>query len=189
MPKDNIERAVAKGSGEGQDGAAFETVVYEGYGPEGVAVIVEALTDNRNRTASDVRHLFSKHGGNLGEVGSVNWMFDRKSQILIEEDKAEEEALMMLALDAGADDIRNDGGQWEVLSPPENHHAVLEAIQKAGIETLSASIAMVPKNLVKLEGKNAAAMLRLSEAMEEHEDVQNVYSNFDIDEKELEALA
>ena len=136
-----------------------------------------------------IRHIFSKQGGNMGEQGSVGWMFERKSQILIEADKATEEQLMSVALEAGADDLRNDGENWEVLSAPENHEAVLEAIQKANIPTVEAQIAMVPKNLMKLEGKNAAGMLRLSEALEDHDDVQNVYSNFDIDEKELEALA
>jgi len=147
-------------------------------------------TDNRNRTVSEIRHMFSKNGGNLGEQGSVSWMFERKSQIVIEGDKAPpEDDLMTLALEAGAEDLRNEGGNWEVISAPESHVHVLEAIQKAGIPTESADIAMVPKNLVKLEGKNASGMLRLSEALEEHDDVQNVYSNFDIDEKELEALA
>jgi YebC/PmpR family DNA-binding regulatory protein len=188
MPADNIKRAIMRGTGE-LEGGQIDEITFEGYGPGGAAVMVMVATDNRNRTVSEVRHIFSKQGGNLGEVGSVGWMFERKSQILIEEDKTDEEQLMMLALDAGADDIRNEGGQWDVLSAPENHDKVLEAIQKAGLPTVSAEIAMVPKNLVKLEGKNAAAMLRLSEALEEHDDVQNVYSNFDIDEKELEALA
>jgi YebC/PmpR family DNA-binding regulatory protein len=188
MPADNITRAIKRGTGE-LEGGQIDEITFEGYGPGGAAVLVMVATDNRNRTVSEVRHLFSKHGGNLGEVGSVGWMFERKSQVLIEEDKIDEERLMTIALDAGADDIRNDGGQWEVLSAPESHLAVLEAIHKAGVPTISAEIAMVPKNLVKLEGKNAAGMLRLSEALEEHDDVQNVYSNFDIDEKELEALA
>jgi YebC/PmpR family DNA-binding regulatory protein len=188
MPADNIKRAIMRGTGE-LEGAQIEEITFEGYGPGGAAVLVQVATDNRNRTVSEIRHLFSKHGGNLGEVGSVGWMFDRKSQILIDEDKADEERLMMIALDAGADDIRSEGGHWEVLAAPELHDAVLEAIHKAGIETTSAAIAMVPKNLIKLEGKNASGMLRLTEAMEEHDDVQNVYSNFDIDEKEMEALA
>jgi transcriptional/translational regulatory protein YebC/TACO1 len=133
--------------------------------------------------------MFSKNGGNLGEVGSVAWMFERKGQIIIEKDKADEDKLMTLALESGAEDMRDDGEDWEVISAPEAHDAVLEAIQKAGIATASEEIAMIPKNLTKLEGKNAAAMLRLSEALEEHDDVQNVYSNFDVDEKELEAMA
>ena len=133
--------------------------------------------------------MFSKNGGNLGEQGSVAWMFERKSQILVPADKASEDQLMNIVLDAGADDLRNDGESWEVLSPPEAHEAVLQALSKAGVENSSANIAMVPKNLLKLEGKNAGAMLRLSEALEEHDDVQNVYSNFDVDESEMEALA
>ncbi len=164
-------------------------VRYEGYGPGGVAIIIEALTDNRNRTVSEIRHVFSKNGGNLGEQGSVSWMFERKSHIVIALEKATEDQLMNVALEAGADDLRNDGAHWEVLSAPPAHESVLEAIHKAGIETVSAQIGMVPKNLVKLEGKNAAGMLRLSEALDDHDDVQNIYSNFDIDEKEMEALA
>jgi len=188
MPADNIKRAIMRGTGE-LEGGQIEEIMFEGYGPGGAAVLVAVATDNRNRTVSEIRHIFSKLGGNLGEQGSVSWMFERKSQILIEADKATEDQLMTLALDAGAEDLRNDGTNWEVISPPEAHEAVLEAIQKAGIPTVSAEIAMVPKNLMKLEGKNASAMLKLSEALEEHDDVQNVYSNFDIDEKEMEALA
>lgn len=188
MPADNIKRAVMRGTGE-LEGGQIDEVTFEGYGPGGAAVLVSVATDNRNRTVSEIRHVFSKNGGNLGEQGSVAWMFERKSQILIERDKANEDDLMALVLDAGAEDLRDDGSNWEVLSAPEAHDAVFEAIQKAGIPTVSAEIAMIPKNLVKLEGKNAAGMLRLSEALEEHDDVQSVYSNFDIDEKELEALA
>jgi len=150
---------------------------------------VMVATDNRNRTVSEIRHVFSKNGGNLGEQGSVAWMFERKSQILIEGDKASEDQLMNIVLEAGADDLRNDGENWDVLSAPESHEAVLEALRKANIATVSAEIAMVPKNLMMLEGKSASGMLKLSEALEEHDDVQNVYSNFDIDEKEMEALA
>jgi YebC/PmpR family DNA-binding regulatory protein len=146
-------------------------------------------TDNRNRTVSEIRHMFSKNGGNLGEQGSVAWMFERKSQIVIPLEKASEDQLMSIVLDAGADDLRDEGDQWVVLSPPEANEAVLQALTNAKIETTSAEIAMVPKNLMRIEGKNAAAMLRLSEALEEHDDVQNVYSNFDVDEKELEAMA
>ncbi|MDX2149972.1 MAG: YebC/PmpR family DNA-binding transcriptional regulator [Bryobacteraceae bacterium] len=188
MPNDNIKRAIQRGTGE-IEGGQIDEIMFEGYGPGGAAVMVSAATDNRNRTVSEIRHVFSKNGGNLGELGSVAWMFERKSQILIDEEHATEEQLMDLVLEAGADDLRNDGGQWEILSAPENHFAVLGALEKAKIGTASAEIAMVPKNLMKLEGKNAAAMLKLSEALEEHDDVQNVYSNFDIDEKEMEALA
>jgi len=189
MPADNIKRAIMRGTGE-LEGGQIDEIMFEGYGPGGAAVLVSVATDNRNRTVSDIRHMFSKNGGNLGEQGSVSWMFERKSQIIIEGDKAPpEDDLMALVLDAGAEDLRNEGGNWEVISAPESHVQVLETIQKAGIPTESADIAMVPKNLVKLEGKNASGMLRLTEALEEHDDVQNVYSNFDIDEKELEAMA
>jgi YebC/PmpR family DNA-binding regulatory protein len=189
MPADNIKRAIMRGTGE-LEGGQIDEIMFEGYGPGGAAVLVSVATDNRNRTVSDIRHMFSKNGGNLGEQGSVSWMFERKSQIIIEGDKAPpEDDLMTLVLEAGAEDLRNEGGNWEVLSAPESHVHVLEAIQKTGIPTESADIAMVPKNLIKLEGKNASGMLRLTEALEEHDDVQNVYSNFDIDEKELEAMA
>jgi len=187
MPSDNIKKAIMRGTGE-LEGGQIEEVMFEGYGPGGAAVLVMVATDNRNRTVSEIRHMFSKNGGNLGEQGSVAWMFERKSQILLPVQKASEDQLMNIVLDAGADDLRNDGESWEVLSAPEAHDAVLQALAKAGIETTSAQIAMVPKNLLKLEGKNAGAMLRLSEALEEHDDVQNVYSNFDVDESEMEAL-
>jgi YebC/PmpR family DNA-binding regulatory protein len=188
MPADNIKRAIQRGTGE-LEGGQIEEFTYEGYGPGGAAVLVQVATDNKNRTVSEIRHLFSKHGGNLGESGSVAWMFDRKSQVLVEEDKVTEERLMEIALEAGAEDIKNDGGHWEIVSPPEAHEAVVAALEKAGIPTVSAQIAMIPRSLVKLEGNHARGMLKLSEALEEHDDVQNVYSNFDIDESEMEALA
>jgi len=146
-------------------------------------------TDNRNRTVSELRHAFSKNGGNMAEQGAVAWMFERKSQIFIPADKISEDDLMNILLEAGGDDLRNDGERWEVLSAPEVHYLMLKALESAHLQPTDASIAMVPKNLVRLEGKNASTMLRLSEALEEHEDVQVVFSNFDIDEKELEALA
>jgi YebC/PmpR family DNA-binding regulatory protein len=188
MPADNIKRAVMRGTGE-LEGGQIDEITFEGYGPGGAAVLVQVATDNRNRTVSEIRHAFSKNGGNLGEVGSVAWMFERKGQIIVEKEHAGEDQLMNLVLEAGAEDMRDDGESWEVISAPDAHDAVLEAIRKAGIKTVSDEIAMIPKNLTKLEGKNAAAMLRLSEALEEHDDVQNVYSNFDVDENELEALA
>jgi YebC/PmpR family DNA-binding regulatory protein len=188
MPADNIKKAIMRGTGE-LEGGQIDEVMFEGYGPGGAAVLVMVATDNRNRTVSEIRHCFSKNGGNLGELGSVAWMFERKSHIAIPRDKAGEEQLMNIVLDAGADDLRDDGETWEIISPPEAHEAVLEALRKAGIPTEGAEIAMLPKNLVHLEGKQAGAMLRLSEALEEHDDVQNVYSNFDVDEKELAALA
>jgi YebC/PmpR family DNA-binding regulatory protein len=188
MPSDNIKRAIMRGTGE-LEGGQIDEIMFEGYGPGGAAVLVMVATDNRNRTVSEIRHMFSKHGGNLGEQGSVSWMFERKSQIIVDKEKVSEDHLMGVALDAGADDLRDEGDSWQVLSAPEAHEAVLEAIHKAGIATEGAEIAMVPKNLMKLEGKNAQGMLRLSETLEEHDDVQHVYSNFDVDEKELEALA
>jgi YebC/PmpR family DNA-binding regulatory protein len=188
MPSDNIKKAIMRGTGE-LEGGQIEEVMFEGYGPGGAAVLVNVATDNRNRTVSEIRHVFSKNGGNMGEQGSVAWMFERKSQIFVPGDKASEDHLMGIVLDAGADDLRSDGERWEILSPPEAHESVLKALEANKLPNEDASIAMVPKNLIRLEGKNAGSMLRLNEALEEHDDVQNVYSNFDIDEKELEALA
>jgi YebC/PmpR family DNA-binding regulatory protein len=188
MPSDNIKKAIQRGTGE-IEGGQIDEVMFEGYGPGGAAVLVNVATDNRNRTVSEIRHVFSKNGGNMGEQGSVALMFDRKSQIFIPAGKVTEDQLMAIVLDAGADDLRNHGEQWEVLSPPEAHEAIVKALETAGMHPEEAGIAMVPKNLLRIEGKNAASMLRLSEALEEHDDVQSVYSNFDIDEKELEALA
>src|ERR1035438_7130893 len=188
MPSDNIKKAVMRGTGE-LEGGMIEEVMFEGYGPGGAAVLVNVATDNRNRTVADIRHAFSKNGGNMGEQGSVAWKFERKSQVFIAGEKATEDQLMNVVLEAGGDDIRNQGDQWEVLSAPEAHDAILKALEAAGIPHDDASIAMVPKNLVRLEGKQAGSMLRLQETLEEHDDVQNVYSNFDIDEKELEALS
>lgn len=188
MPADNIKRAIMRGTGE-IEGGQIEEILFEGYGPGGAAVLVNAATDNRNRTVSEIRHVFSKNGGNLGEQGSVSWMFERKSQIIVDAEKATEDQLMGVVLDAGADDIRDQGGAWEILSAPEAHDAVLQGLEKAGISTEAAEIAMVPKNTVKLEGKNAQAMLKLYDALEEHEDVQNVYGNYEVDEAEVGALA
>jgi YebC/PmpR family DNA-binding regulatory protein len=187
MPSDNIKKAIMRGTGE-LEGGQIDEVMFEGYGPGGAAVLVNVATDNRNRTVSEIRHAFSKNGGNMGEQGSVAWMFERKSQIFVPADKVGEDQLMAIVLDAGADDLRNDGDHWEVLSPPEAHDAVIKAIEANGLPHEDATIAFVPKNLVKLEGKNASGMLRLTDVLEEHDDVQNVYSNFDIDEKELEAM-
>src|SRR6266404_3017147 len=164
MPADNIKKAIMRGTGE-LEGGQIEEVMFEGYGPGGAAVLVMVATDNRNRTVSEIRHVFSKNGGNLGEQGSVSWMCERKSQILLPAQKASEDQLMNIVLDAGADDLRNDGESWEVLSPPEAHEAVLQALAAAGIATPSAQIAMVPKSLMKIGGKNANAMIRLSDAL------------------------
>lgn len=188
MPADNIKRAIMRGTGE-LEGGQIDEILFEGYGPGGAAVLVNVATDNRNRTVSEVRHLFAKHSGNLGEVGSVAWMFERKSQIIVDAEKASEDQLMSIVLDAGAEDIRDHGGVWEVISAPEAHDAVLKALEKAGLTTESAEIAMVPKNTVKLEGKTAQAMLKLYDALEDQDDVQNVYGNYEVDEAEVEALA
>jgi YebC/PmpR family DNA-binding regulatory protein len=188
MPADNIKRAIMRGTGE-LEGGQIDEIMFEGYGPGGAAVLVSTATDNRNRTVSEIRHAFSKNGGNLGEVGSVAWMFERKSQIIVDGEKASEEQLMNIALEAGADDIRDQGGAWEILSAPEAHETVLQALAAANIGTESAEIAMVPKNTIKLEGKNAQAMIKLYDVLEEHDDVQNVYSNYEMDEEEVEALA
>jgi YebC/PmpR family DNA-binding regulatory protein len=185
MPNDNIARAIRRGTGE-EPGVSYEEVTYEGYGPGGAAVIVETVTDNRNRTVGEIRHMFGKHGGNLGAENSVAWMFDRKGYIVIEKSKVDEETLMAAALDAGADDLRDDGDNWEVLSAPAVFDTVSEAVRKL-VEPDSAAIAMLPKNLTKLEGKTAQAMMRLMDALDDHDDVQKVWSNFDIEEKEIEA--
>lgn len=188
MPADNIKRAIMRGTGE-LEGGQIDEILFEGYGPGGAAVLVNVATDNRNRTVSEIRHLFSKNGGNLGEQGSVAWMFERKSQIFIASEKVNEDELMGIVLDAGADDIREHDGAWEILSASEAHETVLQALEKAKIAPESAEISMVPKNTIKLEGKNAAAMLKLYDALEEHDDVQNVYGNYEVDEAEVEALA
>jgi YebC/PmpR family DNA-binding regulatory protein len=190
MPKDNIERAIAKGVGEGGDGAIFETVVYEGYGPEGVAVIVEALTDNRNRTASDVRHLFSKHGGNLGATGAVAWQFERRGIVLVAADGVDEEELFLIAADAGADDVELDGSTFQVSSAPEQLGKVSQAVSAAGLTIESAELSMVPKVTVAIEDEpTAKRVVRLVEGLEDNDDVQDVYANFDIPESVLEAVA
>jgi YebC/PmpR family DNA-binding regulatory protein len=188
MPNDNIKRAIMRGTGE-LDGGMIEEFAYEGYGPAGVAIIVEVATDNKNRTVSEVRHAFSKNGGNMGEQGSVAWMFERKGQIILEGENLNEDELMNLVLEAGADDLRQDGDTWEVITAPEALNGVQEAIEKAKIAISEAKLAMIPKNTIQVEGKNVSGLLKLLDALEEHDDVQNVYSNADIDEKELEALA
>jgi YebC/PmpR family DNA-binding regulatory protein len=184
MPSDNIKKAIMRGTGE-LEGGQIDEIMFEGYGPGGAAVLVSVATDNRNRTVSEIRHMFGKNGGDLGVQGSVAWMFERKSQIVVEKDKADEDKLMGLVLDAGAEDLKDSGDSWEVISDPTAHEAVLEAIQKAGIETISAeAVAMIPKNPMKLEGKSAAGMVKLYDALEEHDDVQNVWSNFETDDEE-----
>jgi YebC/PmpR family DNA-binding regulatory protein len=190
MPKDTIERAIARGAGTDSDAAAFETIVYEGYGPEGVAVLVEALTDNRNRTASDVRHVFSKHGGNLGTTGAVAWLFERRGVVLVEADSVDEDELTLAAADGGADDVERDGSVFQVSSAPEALTAVREAIETAGIQVQSAELTMIPKTTVEVaEEATAKKVIRLIEALEENDDVQEVSANFDIPEQVLEAVA
>jgi YebC/PmpR family DNA-binding regulatory protein len=190
MPKDNIERAIARGAGTDADAAAYETIVYEGYGPEGVAVLVEALTDNRNRTASDVRHLFTKHGGNLGTTGAVAWLFERRGIVLVESDGVDEDELTLAAAEGGADDVELDGSVFQVSSAPEALAGVREAIQSAGITVASAELTMVPKTTVAIEDESSAKkLIRLIEALEDNDDVQDVSANFDIPEQVLEAAA
>ena len=188
MPADNIKRAVQRGTGE-LPGVTYEEVTFEGYGPKGVALIVEVATDNRNRTVSEIRHLLSRNGGNMGESNSVAWMFRKRGSISVPKAAASEDQLMGIVLDAGAEDLRDDGEQWEVVCMPESFDAVLEALKKANIEVIASEVTMLPQNYIKLEGKEALSMVRLIEALEDHEDVQHVYSNFDIDEKELEQVS
>ena len=188
MPNDNIKRAIMRGTGE-LEGGMIEEFTYEGYGPAGVAIIVEVATDNKNRTVSEVRHAFSKNGGNMGEQGSVAWMFDRKGQIIIEGENLNEDELMNLVLEAGADDLRQDGDTWEVITAPESLATVQEALEKAKIPMAQAKLAMIPKNTIQVEGASVKGLLKLLDALEEHDDVQNVFSNADIDDKEMEALA
>jgi len=189
MPKDNIERAIARGSGTGADSEAFEQITYEGYGPNGVAIIVEALTDNRNRTASEVRHVFAKHDGNLGTSGAVAWLFERRGVVLVDADRAEEDDVMLAAAEGGADDVAQDGSSFQVTTSPEALSAVREALEQAGIAVDSAEITMVPKTTVEVDEEAAARkMLRLIDALDELDDVSDVYSNFDIPERLLEAV-
>ena len=188
MPADNIKRAIQRGTGE-LPGATYEEAIFEGYGPGGVALLVEVSTDNRNRTVSEIRHTFTKNGGNLGEAGSVAWMFHKKGDIVVPKPAAKEDDLMNIVLEAGGEDLRDDGENWEILTDPQHYEAVLEAVKKAGIQPTLSEISMVPQNYIKLEGAAAAQMIRLVEALEEYDDVQHVYSNFDIDQKQLEAVA
>ncbi len=190
MPKDNIERAIARGAGASGDGAAYEQMTYEGYGPSGVAVFVEALTDNRNRTASEVRHVFAKHDGNLGESGSVAWLFDREGVLLVDGDRVDEDELTLAAADAGAEDVAREGSSFRVTSAPEDLAAVRTALEASEIPIESVQITMVPKTTVSIEDEAVARkILRLMEALEDNDDVQDVYANFDIPEPVMEAVA
>jgi YebC/PmpR family DNA-binding regulatory protein len=186
MPADNIKRAIQRGTGE-LPGVNYEEITYEAYGPGGVAIMIEVLTDNKNRTVGEVRHTLGKHGGNLGEANSVAWMFEKKGYIVVDKKAADEEKLLAAAIDAGADDMGDDGDHWEVVSSPETYQAVLDAVKGLGIEPAAAEVALLPKNYIKLEGKAAQQMLKLMEILEEHEDTKKVWTNADIEEKEIEA--
>jgi YebC/PmpR family DNA-binding regulatory protein len=188
MPADNIKRAILRGSGQ-LEGESLDEITFEGYAPGGVAVMVDVVTDNRNRTVSEIRHAFSKNGGNMGETGCVGWMFDKRSLVVVPKEGVSEDELLEAVLGAGAEDMRDEGDNWAVVSPPDAHHDVLGALEVKKLEAASAEITMVPQNSVKVEGKQAAAVLRMIEVLEEQDDVQNVYANFDIEDKELEALS
>jgi len=188
MPKDNIERAIARGAGPSADGVAYETVTYEGYGPAGIAVYVEAVTDNRNRTAAEVRHIFSKADGSLGESGSVAWLFERRAVVLVD-GSADEDELTLAAAEGGADDVERDGDSWRITAPPESLSSVREAVEAAGMTAESAELTMLPKTTVELEDESAARkVLRLMDALEENDDVQDVYANFDVPGRVLETV-
>lgn len=188
MPADNIKRAIMRGSGQ-IEGETLEEVTYEGYAPAGVAVFIETVTDNRNRTVAELRHIFSKNGGNLGESGSVAWIFSKQSLIVVSRAQADEEQLMELALGAGADDLTEEGEHWAIYSPPEAHGEVAAALEAAGITVESAAVTRIPSSTVRVEGKQAGSVIRMIEKIEEQDDVQGVFANFDIEESELESLA
>jgi YebC/PmpR family DNA-binding regulatory protein len=184
MPADNIKRAILKGTGQ-LEGVSYEEISYEGYGPGGVAIYVETLTDNKNRTVSELRHIFSRSGGNIGESGCVAWMFNRKGYIVVEQSSASEDDLLDIILEAGADDLHEDGSNYEIFTSPDSYEAVVDALKKHNIETAASNLGYIPQNYIKLEGKQAQQLLRLMEELEDHDDVQNVWANFDIDEEEI----
>ncbi|HSE33888.1 MAG TPA: YebC/PmpR family DNA-binding transcriptional regulator [Pyrinomonadaceae bacterium] len=186
MPNDTIDRAIRRGTGE-EEGVHYEEITYEGYGPGGVALLIQSMTDNRNRTVAEIRHIFSKNGGNLGESGSVGWMFDKKGYIVVSKSAKQEEELFDIVIEAGADDLRDDEDNFEIITSPENFESVSTALKTAGIETQVAEIEMVPQNYIKLEGGDARQMLKLMEALEDHDDVQKVSANFDISEADMAA--
>ncbi len=188
MPADNIKRAIQRGTGE-LPGATYEEFSLEGYGPGGVAILADISTDNRNRTVSEIRHVFGKNNGNMAEAGAVSWMFHKKGDIVIPKSAAKEDDLMNIVLEAGGEDLKDDGETWEIITDPHAYEGVLEAVKKAGITPASSSVSMVPQNYIKLEGIAATQMIRLLEALEDHDDVQNVHANFDIDQKVLEEVA
>ena len=184
MPADNIKRAIMKGTGE-LEGVTYDEISYEGYGPGGVAIFLEVLTDNKNRAVSEMRHIFSKNGGNIGESGCVAWMFNRKGYLVVEKSKYSEDDLLDIILEAGAEDLREDGSNYEIFTPPDKYEAVVEALEKSEIEIAASNLGQIPQNYVKLEGKQAQQLLRLMEELEDHDDVQNVWANFDIDDEEI----
>jgi len=186
MPNDTIDRAIRRGTGE-EAGVSYEEITYEGYGPGGVALLIEAMTDNRNRTVAEIRHIFSKNGGNLGESGSVGWMFEKKGYLIVEKAAKPEDQLIDIAIEAGADDIRDDEDNWEIITAPETFEGVQSAIKAAGITPQVAEIEMVPQNYIKLEGSAAHQMVKLMEALEDHDDVQKVSANFDMSEADMAA--
>jgi YebC/PmpR family DNA-binding regulatory protein len=186
MPNETIDRAVRRGTGE-EEGVNYEEITYEGYGPGGVALLIQSLTDNRNRTVAEIRHAFSKNGGNLGEAGSVGWMFEKKGYIVVDKAAKAEDDLFELAIDAGADDLRDDEENFEIITSPDNFDNVLSVIKAAGIEPQMAEVEMVPQTYVKLEGQEARQMLKLMEVLEDHDDVQKVSANFDISEADMAA--
>ena len=188
MPKDNIERAIKKGTGE-IEGVSYEEANYEGYGPGGVAVLVDCLTDNKNRAVADIKHLFERNGGNLGEPGCVSWIFEKKGLIVLEKDKADEDQLLDIALEAGAEDVKEQESEFEVITAPSDFEAVKKAIDDAGLPCILSEVTMIPKNTLKLEGKKAQQMLNLVEGLEDNDDVSHVYANFDISDEVLEALS
>lgn len=185
MPNDTIDKAIKRGTGE-LDGVSYDEITYEGYGPGGVAVLVNTTTDNRNRTVAEIRHTFSKNGGNMGEANSVSWMFNKKGQIIIDAALKGEDDMLEIALEAGAEDMSSDGETHQILTAPEDFHTVLDTIKAKGIEPMSAELAMIPQNTIKLEGGDAAKMLKLYEALDDHDDTQSVYANFEIDDADME---
>ncbi len=189
MPKDNIDRAIKKGTGDLDGGVQYEEITYEGYGPGGVAVLVEVMTDNRKRTVADIRHIFSKYGGNLAENGAVSWIFAKKGSILVEKKGVNEDTVMELALDAGAEDVREEENEFEIITDPASFEAVKKAVDGAGIKCIEAKVSMVPSNTVVLDEAKASSMLKLMERMEDNDDVQNVYANFDIPDAIMEKLS
>jgi len=188
MPNETIERGILRGTGQ-LPGTSYEEIIYEGYGPKGVAIIVEVVTDNRNRSTSDLRNILSKNGGNLGERGCVSWMFDKKGLVVIDKDNAYEDDLIMIALDAGAEDIKSEDDSYEIITEPQDFESVRDAVQEAGIEITLEEISMIPQTTVKLDGKEALQLLKIIESLEDHDDVQNVYSNFDIPDELIEQAA